>query len=157
MAHGERFTQESLGYVVDSFPQLVETADTSGDLREEMVRLQMGGSSKEVAKLEHAGRSGSETAAGNLARSQWAQFWYPTVLLNMEVKKALPSEGVEWLFSRVSAKQIHNGRMDIELVVLDESGEIVVLSNHVALIVPAERNMTRSSKGTAKSTHRTRL
>ena len=36
---------------------------------------------------------------------------------------------------------IKNGRMDLEVVVLDEEGDIVALSQHVALIVGAERNL----------------
>ncbi|KAF2090519.1 hypothetical protein K490DRAFT_24029, partial [Saccharata proteae CBS 121410] len=69
-----------------------------------------------------------------------ARFWYPTLLLNLDVKKALPEEGVEWLFARVRAKQIKNGRQDLEVVILDERGEIVALSHHVALVLGAERN-----------------
>lgn len=67
-------------------------------------------------------------------------FWYPTVALNLEVKKALPGEGVEWLFLRVTAKQIRNGRLDLEVIVLDEQGELVALSSHVNLIVDGARN-----------------
>ena len=139
MAHGERFTQESLGFIVDSFPQLVETAGTTAELSKEMERLQMSG--VQATKLND-----TVSPEDVLARSQWAKFWYPTVLLNVEIKKALPAEGLEWLFSRVKAKQVRNGRMDIEVLILDKEGDIVALSNHVALIVPAERNMKRSSK-----------
>ena len=76
-----------------------------------------------------------------MTKNKWARFWYPTLLLNLEMKKALPSEGLEWLFVRVRAKQIQNGRMDLEVVILDELGEIVALSQHVTLILSAERNM----------------
>jgi len=79
-------------------------------------------------------------------RSQWASFWYPIVTLNLDIKKALPPGGVEWLFSRVRSKRIRNGRMDIEVTILDEGGDILALSTLVALIVGAERNMARSSK-----------
>ncbi|KAL7628308.1 hypothetical protein AAE478_002508 [Parahypoxylon ruwenzoriense] len=68
-------------------------------------------------------------------------FWYPTVLLNLDIKKTLPPEGVEWLFVRVRAKSIRNGRMDLEIVILDDGGEVVALSHHVALVLGAERNM----------------
>lgn len=67
--------------------------------------------------------------------------WYPTLHLSLEIKKALPSEGVQWLFSRVRAKQIKNGRFDLEVVILDERADIVALSHHVAMIVSADRNM----------------
>lgn len=67
-------------------------------------------------------------------------FWYPTVALNLEVKKHIPEEGVEWLFMRVAAKQIRNGRLDLEVIILDKEGELVALSQHVNLIVDGARN-----------------
>ena len=39
------------------------------------------------------------------------------------------------------AKKIEKGRMDLEVEVRDEGGEVVALSQHVALILGAERNM----------------
>lgn len=140
LADGERFTQESLGYVVDTFPQIVETS-SSPENQQEMKRVRN--------ESDYEGLTSglqSRAASNSLDKSQWALFWYPTVLLNLEIKKALPPEGVEWLFSRVRAKKIKNGRMDLEVIILDEQGDIVALSHHVALIVGAERNMDRSNK-----------
>ncbi|KAL8950071.1 MAG: hypothetical protein Q9222_003874 [Ikaeria aurantiellina] len=117
-----RFTQEALGYVVDQFPQVVEIYP--GTIMGE------GEGEWEGKKHEVKGKPN----------------WYPTVLLNMDVKKALPVEGAEWLFVRVRAKKIRNGRMDLEVVVLDEEEELVVVSNHVCLILSAERNVRRSSE-----------
>ena len=111
--NGERFTMESLGYVADTWPQIVE-AYRGGD----------------------GYFPGMEKPAGN----RLPIFWYPTLLLNLEIKKVLPPEGVEWLFVRVSAKQIKNGRLDLEVVILDEGGDIVALSQHVTLVVGNERN-----------------
>ena len=142
--NGEKFNQEALGYLVDTFPQIMESANGQDDLQREMKELQktspLQSAVHSEANADYAGHH------SDLERSQWAHFWYPTVTLNMDVKKALPPEGVEWLFSRVRAKQIRNGRMDLEVTVLDESGDIVALSTHVALIVSAERNMLRSTR-----------
>ncbi|KAI1467714.1 thioesterase-like superfamily-domain-containing protein [Daldinia caldariorum] len=77
-------------------------------------------------------------------------FWYPTVALNLDVKKALPPEGVKWLFTRARAKCIKNGRMDLEVVIFDEAGDIVALSHHVVLIVSAERNTAARKTGQPK-------
>ncbi|MCJ1474682.1 hypothetical protein MMC13_003342 [Lambiella insularis] len=73
-------------------------------------------------------------------KHQWGRLWYPTILLNLEMKKLLPPEGVQWLFVRVLAKQIKNGRMDLEVVVMDEGGDLIALSQHVCMIVGIERN-----------------
>ncbi|KAI1075584.1 thioesterase-like superfamily-domain-containing protein [Whalleya microplaca] len=76
--------------------------------------------------------------------------WYPTVALNLDIKKALPPEGVEWLFVRVHAKSAKNGRDDLEVVILDEAGDIVALSHHVVLMLSAERNTAARRKEPSK-------
>ncbi|KAF2405501.1 hypothetical protein EJ06DRAFT_28209 [Trichodelitschia bisporula] len=121
---GERFTNESLGYVADMFPQVVESY---------------------VAGMDpyKVGAASQKSAA--------ASFWYPTVVLNLDVKKALPKEGVEWLAVRTRSKQIQNGRLDIEVVIMDEKGDLIALSHHVALVVSAARNMAeRRREGDVK-------
>lgn len=119
--NGERFTQDSLGYVADMFPQVVESFSHSSD-------------------PYHV------TDAFTGERKPLARFWYPTVVLNLDVKKALPEEGVEWLFARSRSKLIRNGRLDIEVVILDQWGELVALSHHVTLVLGAERNMAGRSR-----------
>lgn len=122
---GENWTNATLGFLVDMFPMPVEAFlhdDNPYDVK---------------------GSSGS--------RGKAAKFWYPTLLLNIDIKKALPDEGVEWLFSRVVTKQIKNGRMDIEITILDEAEEVVALSHHVAFAVGTERNLAeRKTGGTSK-------
>lgn len=113
--NGERFTQDSLGFMCDMFPQVVEKYSHNSD-------------------PYHV-----TTATGE--RKPLAMFWYPTVVLNLDVKKALPEEGVEWLFMRSRSKQIKNGRLDIEVIIMDEQGELIALSHHVTLVLSAERNM----------------
>lgn len=63
--------------------------------------------------------------------------------MSLDVKKALPAEGEEWLRLRVSAKVLRNGRYDAEVIVFDVKGDIVALSNHVALAVDIERNYSK--------------
>ncbi|KAF1815881.1 hypothetical protein P152DRAFT_390013 [Eremomyces bilateralis CBS 781.70] len=121
--NGEKFTQDSLGYVCDMFPQMVETLRAKNDpygLKEKAAQEQSG--EKPIAK-----------------------FWYPTVLLNLDVKKALPEEGVDWLFCRIHSKQVKNGRMDLDILILDEQGDLVALSHHVALILDVSRNLVRQT------------
>lgn len=66
--------------------------------------------------------------------------WYPTVSLNLDVKRRIP-EGTEWLYVRAATVEMHKGRFDIEIVVLDQTGQVIALSNHVSLVLSAERNM----------------
>ena len=140
---GERFTQESLGFVVDQFPQVVEIYPGTDP-------LPFSPAARSAAAVTGSKQEDKGTGKGK-------PNWYPTILLNLDVKKALPEGGVEWLFVRVRAKKIHNGRMDLEVVVLDEGGELVAVSNHVCLILSAERNMTRSTKGEGDGTGSSKL
>lgn len=116
--NGERFTNASLGMVADMFPQIPESFRTRSD------PYAVGGADSGATKERSA-----------------AKFWYPTLLLNLDVKKALPEEGVDWLFVRTRSKQIRNGRYDLEVVVMDEAGDVVALSHHVCMILPAARNL----------------
>lgn len=129
--NGERFTNASLGMVADMFPQIPESFRSRSD--------------------PYAVGGADSAAAAAAAKKSAAKFWYPTLLLNLDVKKALPEEGVDWLFVRTRAKQIQNGRYDLEVVVMDEVGDIVALSHHVCMILPAARNLA-ARKTTNKDT-----
>ena len=121
---GEKWTNATLGYVSDMWPMPVEAfinEDNPYDVNNSDPKL-------------------------NKTRT----FWYPTLLLNLDVKKVLPEEGVDWLFVRVAAKAIKNGRMDLEVVILDEGGDIVALSHHVSLAVGSERNLAKRSTAESK-------
>ncbi|KAK8002957.1 hypothetical protein PG989_002676 [Apiospora arundinis] len=119
----QRFTDASLGFVSDLWPQVIESMVTA----------------RHEAKKDPS----SASSDVNQQRVLLAKFWYPTLLLNLDIKKALPAEGVEWLFVRVRAKQIRNGRQDLEVVILDQQGDIVALSHHVALVLDAKRNTAK--------------
>lgn len=125
-SNGEKFTNESLGYLADTFPMPVE------QFREDKNPYDV-----------------SPTGAQS-AKAKPARYWYPTLVLNLDIKKTLPEEGVEWLFGRVRAKQIKNGRMDLEIIIMDEGGDIVALSNHVCLVLGSERNTAARRHDTSK-------
>jgi len=126
---GSRFTTESLGFVADMFPQVVESYRDEDD--------------------PYAVKKGAEDKPVDESR-RFAKYWYPTVVLNLDVKKPLPQEGVEWLFCRTRSKQIRKGRIDIEVIIMDESGELVALSHHVTLVLSAARNLAARSGANTK-------
>ncbi|KAE8452111.1 hypothetical protein EG329_001578 [Mollisiaceae sp. DMI_Dod_QoI] len=125
LSSGENWTNASIGFLSDMWPMPVEAF---------------------IGKLNASDVKNPKQAK----KSEIARFWYPTLLLNLDVKKALPEEGVEWLFVRVDTKQIKNGRMDLEVVIMDEGGDIVALSHQVAFAVPAERNLAARRTGASK-------
>lgn len=140
-ADGSRFTQTALGFVVDQFPQIVEIHPDAA-----AATAAVATSSSPSSGNLGVGGDGDRGKGSREEEAMRRTKWYPTVVLNLDVKKALPEEGVEWLFVRVRAKRIQNGRMDLEVVVLDEEGDLVAVSDHVCLIVGAERNMKRSGR-----------
>lgn len=126
-----KHTNDALGFIVDVFPQIIESY-VNPDLEEATL-----------------GQDLSKDEASELIKNQkqpHAKFWYPTLSLNLDVKKLLPKEGVEWLFVRVQAKKISKGRFDLQVEVYDESNDLVALSTHSSLVVDSSRNTTRGKK-----------
>ena len=124
-----RWTNDSFGFLVDMFPQIVE--QYINPVAEEAAITET-----DPEKLKDAVKSNQPKA----------KYWYPTMTLNLDVKKLLPEEGVEWLFTRTKAKSIRNGRFDLDIEVWDAQGELVAISTHSSLIVDTSRNTTRSGK-----------
>lgn len=116
------WTNDCLGFVVDMFPQIVESYINAER-----------GESDLLEKVPDAS-------------NPRPKYWYPTLSLNLDVKQLLPPEGAEWLFVRMEAKVIHNGRLDLMITVLDEQGGVVALSTHSSLVMDAERNIAKSGK-----------
>ncbi|KAJ5875937.1 uncharacterized protein N7529_001521 [Penicillium soppii] len=117
--HGDvngRWTDAAVTYLIDMFPMALDGFDTM---------------SATAAARENGGS----------VEAQRAKFWYPTVTLNVDMKKHLPAGGVEWLYSRVVTKVVRDGRTDLEVTVLDEAGEVIALSTQVGLAVSASRNV----------------
>lgn len=126
-----KWTNDALGFVVDIFPQLVELY-VNPEL--EMSVLDPSLTDAQISSLKDA--MGGQR-----------KLWYPTLLLNLDVKKLLPAEGVDWLFVRVQAKSIARGRFDLSIEVLDVFGDLVALSTHSSLVVDSSRNTSRAKKG----------
>jgi hypothetical protein len=122
-----KWTNDCLGFVVDIFPPIVEIA----------AKAEKGELDMEEKVLDQS----------NPKRT----FWNPTLALNLDVKKLLPDEGVEWLFVRVQATVIRNGRFDVHVTVLDEGGDVVALSTHCSLIMDVDRNTAGKSKKRTRS------
>ncbi|KAK6829900.1 hypothetical protein PG989_010562 [Apiospora arundinis] len=131
-ASGEPITQAALAYVVDSFPYNLHTFLASPELRQ---LLQSQSDREGETKETRAKRKDLEERD-----EQRATLWFPTVVMDLEAKSALPEEGVEWLAVRVTSKQIKDGKFDLDILVRDLEGELVALSHHVAMIVSVERN-----------------
>ncbi|KAJ2984591.1 hypothetical protein NUW58_g5979 [Xylaria curta] len=116
MASGESITSRALAYVGDSFPYNLHAFLTASP----------------AGQAEQTRRDGQRVA-----------LWFPTLVMNLDMKMVLPSEGVEWLTVRITSKQIKNGMFDLDIIIRNTDGELVALSHHVAMIVSIERNTGR--------------
>lgn len=130
---GERITQGVLPYVVDSFPFNLHTYLVAPEVR----KLLLDAAPEEAEATQGKKRQGNE---------QRATMWFPTMLMNLEVKMVLPEEGVEWLAMRVTSKQIRDGKFDLDVMVRDVEGELVALSHQVAMIVAVDKNTKKREK-----------
>lgn len=103
---------------------------------------------RELLLASRKGEVAGDTAQGKDIKAKDEQrggMWFPTVVMNLEVKAALPEDGVDWLAVRVTSKQIRDGRFDLDISVRDAEGELLALSHHVAMILAIERN-TRNAQ-----------
>lgn len=116
LSTGENWTNDTLGFLCDMWPSVVEILY----------------------------QEDNPYVSGSKSRGKKAAFWYPTLVLNLDIKKPLPEQGIEFLFVRVSAKKIEKGRYDLEVVICDETGDVLALSHQACLILSAARNLTRS-------------
>jgi hypothetical protein len=125
--NGEMICTDELAYVVDSFPYNLHKFLASPEMRKFIED-----SEKPKPKVEEKEKEGGSDDRATL--------WFPTVVLNLEVKKKLPEDGTEWLAMRVTSKQIKDGRFDLDVLIRDAEGEVVALSHHVAMILSMGRN-----------------
>ncbi|KAF2650363.1 hypothetical protein K491DRAFT_639238 [Lophiostoma macrostomum CBS 122681] len=68
-----------------------------------------------------------------------------TLSMSTEIKKKLPEEGIRWLYMRTEAKRLENSRLDIEIILLDETLDLVAISHQVAWIVAGMQKTQKSS------------
>lgn len=88
--------------------------------------------------------AGAEEASGRDGPT--AQYWFPTVTLSIDLKKRIPLDGEEWLYSRVVTKAVRDGRTDLDVTILDGRGEVVALSTQIGLVVSASRNIGKMAR-----------
>jgi hypothetical protein len=131
----EPVTQAGLAYLVDSFPYNIHMYLMSPEMR---ALLQTPREGSGDASVENAHKR----------NEQRAELWFPTVVMNLEVKTAMPEEGLDWFAVRVQSKLIKDGKFDTDVMVRDKTGDVIALSQTVSMIVSMERNTAR--KGSTK-------
>jgi hypothetical protein len=68
-----------------------------------------------------------------------------TLSMSTEIKKKLPREGAQWLYMRAEAKRLERSRMDLEVLLRDESMDLIAISHQVAWIVTGVEKTQKTS------------
>ncbi len=67
------------------------------------------------------------------------RYWTATQSLSLEIVRQLPEEGVQWVLLRAEAKAIRDGRLVVEVTLLDEEMRLLAYGKAVDLLIPAQR------------------
>lgn len=79
--------------------------------------------------------------------TEWKQpRWYTTVNMTVEVKRALPKEGVKWLFTRMKTNEAVDGRLDVQGQIWDDRGNLIALAQYVWFVVETSRAVVTKAK-----------
>ncbi|KAL9090810.1 MAG: hypothetical protein Q9159_001751 [Coniocarpon cinnabarinum] len=154
LPHGLRITTEMLGSLVDAYPRTGEnwregspgnhTSLLAHSYAQQQADILLSSSATVAAELVSASQHGkhglSQEDDPGMARQGLA---YPTIMMNLEIKKKLPADGVEWMYCRATTKSARGGRLDVDVVLMDECGDVVATSNQIGLMVDINTNQMR--------------
>lgn len=133
----QRWTNECLGYLADMWPQVVDS-------------YRVGSPYSAPGMVANAVRArGAPVVMDPRQTAQWVTHWYATLVVNLEMKKALPPDGVEWLYARTVTKQIKDGRLDLEVIMCDDKMDLVCVSHQIVMIFEVARNLAQPKPGKA--------
>lgn len=137
---GVSFTTEMLGFLLDLSLPIIDNYLPNESTGGQMASI--------AAGLEQ--KKDREAGIAKVIDPSSGAFESPAVYLSlsttMEIKKTLPARGVKWLFMRAYAKEIKNGRMSMEVVIVDESLELVALSQQLCPLVELSRMKTSKER-----------
>lgn len=116
-----KITNDMLGIIIDIYPRMPENYRPGSQFQTTQL-AQRGLRQLRGENPEHDGSTTSPVT-------------YPTLSMTLEIKKLLPPEGVTYVFLRAQAKEIKNGRMDSEVVILNDNMELVAVSQQLSFVV----------------------
>ncbi|UZJ53655.1 hypothetical protein CBS101457_002975 [Exobasidium rhododendri] len=74
-----------------------------------------------------------------------ATIWNNTVSLDIDFKKRLPKEGLDWIHMRLLTKRLQNGRMDLDMTMCDDKLDIICSARQIVLVLEAKKKFTKPS------------
>lgn len=127
------FTTEMLGFLLDLSLPIIDNYLPNESTGGQIACIALG--------LEQ--RKARKAGIAEIIDPSSGAFESPAVYLSLsttiEIKKLLPARGAKWLFMRAYAKQIKDGRMSMEVIILDESLDLVALSQQLCPLMELSR------------------
>lgn len=119
IASNDSFTTEMLGSIIDHWAEVLENYRSDSPFTSQRLA---------DATIDSGDTIGTDPNA--------PPFRYTSLSISLEMKKVLPPNGVQWVFLRAQIKKIQVGRLDAEILVLDEKLELIAISHQINRIVP---------------------
>ena len=142
---GAVWTNELVHFVVDNgIPLLHDIVDPPGtpSIHEKVIAAAMS-QRKERINGRNSRFWGQGLSDRELFRYPWS---LASINITTDIKGLIPKKGTKWLFMRSVTTGICDDRMDIDIHLLDTSGDLIAHSHHLAQVVPI------TAKGRRKNT-----
>ena len=138
----DRFEAPSLGFVMDTWPQIVD-AFGSGSPYSANGLLELANTAAHSGSNEARSADSSWDNGITIDQDivdQWVKYWYPTLTMNLEVQRRLPEGGAEWLYQKVRATGIEKSKVNLQVAIADMDGSLIAVGNLSAMVVPRTHN-----------------
>ncbi|KAK3991476.1 thioesterase family protein, partial [Cladorrhinum sp. PSN332] len=146
---GERMDATYLALMADVIPSMSDTLTRNGgiyDAHAAFRRMEEWAETKDPRTPAEITNSVREAMA--------AETHNATVTLDLEYKRRLPPQGLEWVFTRTAVKMLEAGRMDVEMTMCDQAMGLVAVGQQLILVLPAQRKFVSRAGG--KGDHKTK-
>ena len=136
----ERMDSTYLALMSDCIPSMSDTLLRNGGLYD---------AHNNFMQLEQWAENNLGIPAGmtnSLKDAAQAAIFNMTLTLDIEFKRRLPKEGVQWTFTRAASRMLEGGRLDLDVTICDEKMKILCLSRQVILALDAKRKFGSGKK-----------
>lgn len=131
--HGdERMDATYLSLMSDVIPSMADTLMGSGLYNAHTFQAK-------AAKWAEQNPGIPATMTNSIAGAMQSKTFNITATLNIEFKKRLPAEGLEWIFTRTATKMLEDGRMALDITMCDERMDLVCEAHQLMLVLDAQR------------------
>jgi len=132
-----------MALMTDNIPSMSDTMLRNGGLYDANTIYE------KVARWDEENPGVALEIENTVAQALTATEFNSTVALDIQFVRRLPEGGVKWVFSRTTVKSMLGGRLELEVAILDEGGELVCSAQQLNLVLDVQRKF-RDHGGGAK-------